>query len=222
MFRRSATHRGTFTAARLRAEGQVRLAAFPDGVQQIHKQIWAISENGLRGFQTCCEIFPLPRTNVTVNASVCRGLSGHSSSPPQKKNRHPSSLPLSSLYPSTTSEGWAGREVQWQRYKYHMYFYFRDWIWGALRALLPLNHVDYVRFDRVVTLKAPLCAAKWRWQAIIVHDRRLLNMNQKPVLQFQSCGSADLLRSEYLPVAEEPGGDQTHYWVDIQGLSLTE
>lgn len=85
MFRRSATHRGTFTAARLRAEGQVRLAAFPDGVQQIHKQIWAISENGLRGFQTCCEIFPLPRTNVTVNASVCRGLSGHSSSPPPKK-----------------------------------------------------------------------------------------------------------------------------------------
>lgn len=47
--------------------------------------IWAISENGLRGFQAPCEMFPVLRTNVTVNASVCRGLSGHSSLEKKKK-----------------------------------------------------------------------------------------------------------------------------------------
>ncbi|CAB1418827.1 unnamed protein product [Pleuronectes platessa] len=33
----------------------------------------------LIGFGAGCEMFPLLGTNVTVNASVCRGLSGHHS-----------------------------------------------------------------------------------------------------------------------------------------------
>lgn len=32
-------------------------------------------------FEAVVEYFPLPRTYVTVSASVCRGLSGHSSKP---------------------------------------------------------------------------------------------------------------------------------------------
>lgn len=86
-----------------------------DAVQRFVRQIWAILENGLRGFRACCEIFPPLRTNVTVSASVCRGLSRHSSL---------LLLPPSSRHPSTTSEGWAVREVKRQRYNCYMYFYF--------------------------------------------------------------------------------------------------
>lgn len=67
-------------AGRLRDDFQGQVTQMELYISQSESQIWAIFENGLRGFWACCENFPqLRRRNVTVSASVCRGLSGHSS-----------------------------------------------------------------------------------------------------------------------------------------------
>lgn len=62
---------------------QMTSNTLPERSRLFWKKVWGASK-------LVVEIFPLPRTNVTVSASICRGLSGHSS----LRNRHPPSPPL--------------------------------------------------------------------------------------------------------------------------------